>query len=88
MRLDDINLLDRDVFANGVPHEWFTYLRAHHPVFRHPNPTGPASGSSRSTRTSGQSRGIRPPIRRTRTAVVSRLWRNPRHHARIQGPRC
>ena len=23
MRLDDINLLDRDVFANGVPHEWF-----------------------------------------------------------------
>jgi len=41
MRLDDINLLDRDVFANGVPHEWFTYLRAHHPVFRHPEPHGP-----------------------------------------------
>jgi cytochrome P450 len=41
MRLDDINLLDRDVFASGVPHEWFTYLRAHHPVFRHPEPNGP-----------------------------------------------
>jgi cholest-4-en-3-one 26-monooxygenase len=41
MRLDDINLLDRDVFANGVPHEWFTYLRAHHPVFHHPEPNGP-----------------------------------------------
>jgi cholest-4-en-3-one 26-monooxygenase len=41
MRLDDINLLDRDVFASGVPHEWFTYLRAHHPVFHHPEPNGP-----------------------------------------------
>jgi cholest-4-en-3-one 26-monooxygenase len=41
MRLDDVNLLDRDVFARGVPHEWFTYLRAHHPVFLHPEPHGP-----------------------------------------------
>jgi cholest-4-en-3-one 26-monooxygenase len=41
VRLEDINLLDRDVFAQGVPHEWFTYLRAHHPVFRHPEPHGP-----------------------------------------------
>ena len=40
MRLEDINLLDRDVFAKGVPHEWFTYLRTHHPVFRHPEPHG------------------------------------------------
>jgi hypothetical protein len=22
MRLEDINLLDRDVFTKGVPHEW------------------------------------------------------------------
>jgi cholest-4-en-3-one 26-monooxygenase len=41
MRLDDVNLLDRDVFAQGVPHEWFTYLRAEHPVFRHAEPHGP-----------------------------------------------
>jgi cholest-4-en-3-one 26-monooxygenase len=41
MRLEDINLLDRDVFATGVPHEWFTYLREHHPVFLHPEPHGP-----------------------------------------------
>jgi cholest-4-en-3-one 26-monooxygenase len=41
MRLDEVNLLDRDVFARGVPHEWFTYLRAHHPVYRHPEPHGP-----------------------------------------------
>jgi cholest-4-en-3-one 26-monooxygenase len=41
MRLEDINLLDRDVFAKGVPHEWFTYLREHQPVFHHPEPHGP-----------------------------------------------
>jgi cholest-4-en-3-one 26-monooxygenase len=41
MRLEDINLLDRDVFAQGVPHEWFTYLRKNHPFFRHPEPHGP-----------------------------------------------
>jgi len=41
VRLEDINLLDRDVFAEGVPHEWFTYLRKHHPVFFHPEPHGP-----------------------------------------------
>jgi cholest-4-en-3-one 26-monooxygenase len=41
MELEDINLLDRDVFANGVPHEWFAYLREHHPVFLHPEPHGP-----------------------------------------------
>jgi cholest-4-en-3-one 26-monooxygenase len=40
MRLDDINVLDRDVFAQGVPHDWFTYLRAEHPIFRHPEPHG------------------------------------------------
>ena len=41
MRSEDINLLDRDVFAKGVPHEWFTYLREHHPLFHHPEPHGP-----------------------------------------------
>jgi cholest-4-en-3-one 26-monooxygenase len=41
VRLEDINLLDRDVFAKGVPHEWFTYLREHQPVFHHPEPHGP-----------------------------------------------
>ena len=24
-----------------MPHEWFTYLREHHPIFRHPEPHGP-----------------------------------------------
>jgi cholest-4-en-3-one 26-monooxygenase len=41
MELADIDLLDRDVFAHGIPHEWFTYLRAHAPVYRHPEPDGP-----------------------------------------------
>lgn len=41
MRLEDINLLDRDVFTKGVPHEWFTYLREHHPIFHHAEPHGP-----------------------------------------------
>jgi cholest-4-en-3-one 26-monooxygenase len=41
MQLAEINLLDRDVFTRGVPHEWFTYLRANEPVFHHPEPNGP-----------------------------------------------
>ena len=41
MRLEDIDLLDRDVFVQGVPHAWFTYLREHQPIFRHPEPHGP-----------------------------------------------
>src|SRR3954447_20647031 len=41
MDLSDINLLDRDRFAQGVPHDWFTYLRANAPVFKHPEPDGP-----------------------------------------------
>ncbi len=36
-----IDLLDRDRFTEGIPHEWFTYLRAHDPVFFHPEPDGP-----------------------------------------------
>ena len=41
MELSDINLLDRDKFTQGVPHEWFTYLRANAPVYKHPEPDGP-----------------------------------------------
>jgi cholest-4-en-3-one 26-monooxygenase len=39
--LTDIDLLDRDIFTQGVPHDWFTYLRKHNPVYRHPEPDGP-----------------------------------------------
>ncbi|MCU1462905.1 MAG: Steroid C27-monooxygenase [Acidimicrobiales bacterium] len=41
MELTDIDLLDRDVFTHGIPHDWFTYLRQHAPVYRHPEPDGP-----------------------------------------------
>ena len=41
MELSDINLLDPDVFTEGVPHEWFTYLRKNAPVYKHPEPDGP-----------------------------------------------
>jgi cholest-4-en-3-one 26-monooxygenase len=41
VELSDINLLDRDRFTEGVPHDWFTYLRANAPVYRHPEPDGP-----------------------------------------------
>ncbi len=41
MQLADIDLLDRDIFTQGVPHDWFTYLRANDPVYRHPEPDGP-----------------------------------------------
>jgi cholest-4-en-3-one 26-monooxygenase len=37
----DINLLDVDRFAQGTPHEWFTWLRQNAPVYRHPEPNGP-----------------------------------------------
>jgi cholest-4-en-3-one 26-monooxygenase len=39
--LDEIDLLDLDAFARGVPHEWFTWLRHNAPVYRHPEPDGP-----------------------------------------------
>jgi cholest-4-en-3-one 26-monooxygenase len=39
--LADIDLLDRDRFTQGIPHEWFTRLRAESPVYRHPEPDGP-----------------------------------------------
>lgn len=37
MDLSDINLLDLDRFAEGPPHDWFAYLRAHAPVYLHPD---------------------------------------------------
>jgi cholest-4-en-3-one 26-monooxygenase len=40
MQLSDIDLLDLDRFTEGVPHDWFTYLREHAPVYRHPEPGG------------------------------------------------
>jgi cholest-4-en-3-one 26-monooxygenase len=41
MDVAEIDLLDRDVFTRDIPHEWFTYLRRHEPVYRHPEPDGP-----------------------------------------------
>ena len=41
MQLSEIDLLNRDVFLDGPPHEWFTYLRNNAPVHLHPEPDGP-----------------------------------------------
>src|SRR3954463_15539313 len=41
MQLSDIDLLDRDRFTQGVPHEWFTFLRKEAPVYKHAEPNGP-----------------------------------------------
>ena len=41
MDLAEIDLLDRDRFTAGIPHEWFTYLRNTAPIYRHPEPAGP-----------------------------------------------
>ncbi len=40
MDLSQINLLNPDQFTERVPHEWFTYLRQHAPVYRHPELNG------------------------------------------------
>ncbi len=37
----DIDLLDKDRFTEGIPHEWFAWMRANEPVFRHDEPDGP-----------------------------------------------
>jgi cholest-4-en-3-one 26-monooxygenase len=37
----EIDLLDRDRFAQSIPHEWFTWLREHDPVHFHEEPDGP-----------------------------------------------
>ena len=41
MDRSDIDLLDRDRFTEGIPHEWFAWLRANEPVFHHDEPGGP-----------------------------------------------
>ena len=41
MALGDIDLLDRDRFVQGVPHDWLRQLRQEAPVFHHPEPDGP-----------------------------------------------
>ena len=41
MSLDTIDLTNKDVFVEGVPHEWFASLRRDAPVFWHDEPDGP-----------------------------------------------
>ena len=41
MDFGEINLLDPLTFEEKVPDEWFTHLRHHAPVYRHPEPDGP-----------------------------------------------
>jgi cholest-4-en-3-one 26-monooxygenase len=41
MELAQIDLLDRDRFTEDIPHEWFTWLRANHPIYKHGEPDGP-----------------------------------------------
>jgi cholest-4-en-3-one 26-monooxygenase len=41
MQFAEIDLLDRDRFTRGIPHEWFTWLRQNQPVYKHPEPDGP-----------------------------------------------
>ncbi|MGH9209662.1 MAG: cytochrome P450 [Acidimicrobiales bacterium] len=41
MDIDQIDLLDRDRFTEGIPHEWFTWLRENAPVYHHDEPGGP-----------------------------------------------
>ena len=38
LRLEEVELVDPDVYADGVPHETFALLRREAPVFRHPQP--------------------------------------------------
>jgi cholest-4-en-3-one 26-monooxygenase len=41
MHASDIDLLDRDRFTQGIPHDWFTWLRNNAPVHHHEEPDGP-----------------------------------------------
>ena len=82
VQLDEIDLLDRDVFARGVPHEWFTWLREHRPLYRHPEPHGPgfwvvskhadvrAVGRDPATFSSDQDRGGIMPLEDPETPVA------------------
>jgi cholest-4-en-3-one 26-monooxygenase len=40
MSLDTIDLTNKDVFVEGVPHHWFEELRREAPVYWHPEPDG------------------------------------------------
>lgn len=42
---DDIDLSDLDVFVDRCPHDWFTFLREHAPVWRNP-PSDGADGEA------------------------------------------
>ncbi len=42
--LSSIDLSDKDVFQQGVPHEWFTALRREAPVYWHELPNGEGEG--------------------------------------------
>ena len=44
VELGDIDLLDRDVFAERVPHEWFATCASTRRCTSTPSPTAPASG--------------------------------------------
>ena len=44
MEVTDIDLCDPENFVDGVPHEWFAYLRREAPVQWHPDPDGFAEG--------------------------------------------
>ena len=44
MELADIDLGDPGNFVDGVPYEWFAYLRREAPVFWHPDPEGFSDG--------------------------------------------
>ena len=41
MQASDIDLLDRDRFTEGIPHDWFSWLRENAPVYHHSEPGGP-----------------------------------------------
>ena len=41
MEIGDIDLLSRDIFVDGVPHDWFAHLRDNAPIYHHPEPDGP-----------------------------------------------
>ena len=81
MRVEEIDLLDRDAFARGVPHEWFTHLRQQHALYRHPEPNGPgfwvvskygdvrAVGRDPATYSSDQDRGGVTPLEEPDTPV-------------------
>ena len=75
MELSQINLLDLDRFVTSVPHEWFTYLRQHAPVYRHPEGhDGPGFWMSRATSTSSKSTAMLQRTPPSNRAVAS--WRS------------